>query len=103
MLERAQVALSHLPRERATQEAEIDLQLDFQPVFNALGNLPRMLDLLGEAERLAETLDDERRLARVLAYRSRCFWWLGLPSRGVPAGERALGGALRESHRDLSA
>ena len=50
-----------------------------------------MLDLLGEAERLAETLDDERRLARVLAYRSRCFWWLGLPSRGVPAGERALG------------
>jgi class 3 adenylate cyclase/tetratricopeptide (TPR) repeat protein len=103
MLERAQRALNHLPERRETQEAEIDLRLEFQPVFNALGDLARMLDLLSEAERLAETLNDQRRLARVLAYTSRCSWWLGLPSRGVPAGERALGMARNLGDAGLEA
>jgi class 3 adenylate cyclase/tetratricopeptide (TPR) repeat protein len=91
ILERSQLALARLPEGRQTREWGIDLRLDFQEVFNALGDLPRMLHLLGEAELLAESLDDRRRLVQVLAYTSRCFWWMGLPERSIVAGERALG------------
>ena len=91
ILERAQAALAKLPDGQQTREWGIDLRLDFQEVFNALGDVARMLDLLGEAERLAELLDDRRRLVRVLAYISRCLWWMGLPERSIIAGERALG------------
>jgi class 3 adenylate cyclase/tetratricopeptide (TPR) repeat protein len=90
MLERAQIALSHLPECRDTLEHGVDLRLDFQSVFNALGDLQRMLDSLAEAERLAESLGDGHRLARVLAYTSRCFWWMGTPDRSVATGTRAL-------------
>ena len=91
ILERAQIALARLPDGQQTREWGIDLRLDFQEVFNALGDVSRMLDLLREAERLAELLDDRRRLVQVLAYISRCFWWMGLPERSIAAGERALG------------
>jgi class 3 adenylate cyclase/tetratricopeptide (TPR) repeat protein len=101
MLEGAQQALSHLPEGRETLERGIDVRLELQPVFNALGDLSRMLELLGEAERLAESIDDQPRLARVLAYTSRCFWWMGLPHRGVAAGERALEIASRLDDRKL--
>jgi tetratricopeptide (TPR) repeat protein len=94
ILERAQVALARLPDGQQAREWGIDLRLDFQEVFNALGDVTRMLHLLEEAERLAELLDDRRRLVRVLAYISRCFWWMGLPERSIVAGERALGFAV---------
>ena len=90
VLERAQVASGHLPDRHETFEQGVDLRLDFQNVFNALGDLPRMLDSLREAERLAESLGDAGRLARVLAYLSRCFWWMGRPRDSLAAGERAL-------------
>jgi class 3 adenylate cyclase/tetratricopeptide (TPR) repeat protein len=90
VLERAQIALSHLPECRDTLEHDVDLRLDFQSVFNALGDLQRMLDSLAEAERLAESLGDGHRLACVLAHTSRCFWWMGTPDRSVAAGTRAL-------------
>ena len=48
------------------------------------------MTLLGEAERQALALEDRPRLARVLAYSSRCFWWLGQPEAGQAAGERSL-------------
>src|SRR5262249_25207570 len=94
MLEGAQRALGRLAERREVQEWQIDLRLEFQPVFNALGDLNRMLQLLFEAERPAEALGDQHRLARVLAYTGRCFWWMGLPSRSVQAGERALAMAI---------
>jgi class 3 adenylate cyclase/tetratricopeptide (TPR) repeat protein len=89
-LEGAQVALARLPDGGQTREWGIDLRLDFQEVFNALGEVSRMLGLLAEAERLAESLADRRRLAQVLAYTSRCFWWMGQPERSIVAGERGL-------------
>jgi class 3 adenylate cyclase/tetratricopeptide (TPR) repeat protein len=89
-LERAREALSHLPEGPETLEHGIDLRLDFLDVLNALGDLPRMLDLLAEAERLAEALNDRPRLARVLSYANRCFWWLGEHEPALAAGERAL-------------
>src|SRR5262249_19158365 len=83
-------ALGHLPECRETLEAGVDLRLGFLDALNALGDLPRMLDLLVEAERLADELNDQPRLPPVLSYANRCFWWLGQHMRGLAAGERAL-------------
>src|SRR5262249_50922286 len=90
ILESAQLALGRLAERREVQECQVDLRLEFQPVFNALGDLNRMLQLLGEAERLAETLGDQHRLARVLAYTGRCFWWMGFPIPSWRGGEGPL-------------
>src|SRR5215468_2513434 len=89
-LDRAREALGHLPECRDTLEAGVDLRLGLLDALNALGDLPRMLDLLAEAERLAGELNDQPRLARVLSYANRCFWWLGQHERALAAGERAL-------------
>ena len=89
-LERAREALGHLPERRETLEQGVDLRLAFLDALNALGDLPRMLELLAEAERLAVALDDKPRLVRVLSYSNRCFWWLGQHEPSLAAGERAL-------------
>jgi tetratricopeptide (TPR) repeat protein len=90
VLERAREALEHLPERPETLEQGIDLRLAFLDALNALGDLPRMLELLAEAERLAVALDDKARLVRVLSYVSRCFWWLGQHEPSLAAGDRAL-------------
>jgi class 3 adenylate cyclase/tetratricopeptide (TPR) repeat protein len=89
-LERAREALGHLPDCRETAEQGVDLRLALLDVLNALGDLPRMLELVAEAERLAVAVDDKPRLVRVFSYANRCFWWLGQHGPGLAAGERAL-------------
>jgi tetratricopeptide (TPR) repeat protein len=89
-LERAREALGHLQDFRETLEQGVDLRLALIDVLNALGDLPRMLELVAEAERLAVALDDKPRLVRVLSYANRCFWWLGQHEPSLRAGERAL-------------
>ena len=89
-LERAREALGHLPDFRETLEQGVDLRLALIDVLNALGDLPRMLELVAEAERLAVALDDKPRLVRVLSYANRCFWWLGQHEPSLRAGEGAL-------------
>ena len=89
-LEQAREALGHLPERRETLEQGVDIRLALLDVLNALGDLPRMLELVTEAERLAVVLDDKPRLVRVLSYANRCFWWLGQHEPSLTAGERAL-------------
>ena len=49
---------------RTSERAEqgVDLRLALLDVLNALGDLPRMLELVAEAERLAVAVDDKPRL-----------------------------------------
>jgi class 3 adenylate cyclase/tetratricopeptide (TPR) repeat protein len=97
--ERALAALEHVPEDRRTLEAAVDIRSELQSALIPIGDLERMLTLLGEAEAAAEKLDDRRRLGQVTAAMSHCLWWTGEPDRSAEVGERAL--AIASNLQDL--
>ena len=89
-VERALVALSHLPETRVTTERSIDLRFDLHSALIPLGEVDRIFEVLREAETLAQALGDQRRLGRVSASMASCFWWIGDPDSTVECGQRAF-------------
>jgi class 3 adenylate cyclase/tetratricopeptide (TPR) repeat protein len=88
-LEQAFGALQHLPESRAILEQAIDLRLDLQFTFVALGEPGSQLDHVRAAETLAEALHDQRRLSRVYSHMTHYFWLMGDQDRALEYGQRA--------------
>jgi len=101
-LERAIVALAHLPETPERRALAVDLRHELSGALMPLGAHARMLVVLTEAEALAGALGDDRRLARSLSFRGQNLWELGRLSEALEAGERALGIADRAGDLDLS-
>ena len=90
-LERALVALEHLPESRDRAEQAIDVRFELRRAFLALGEYGRMFGHLRDAEVLARGLGDQRRLAWALVYLAAHRSWMGNQSAALDAGQRALG------------
>jgi predicted ATPase len=88
-LQRALVALTHLPERRETIEQAIDLRVDLRNALLVCGEFTQGLDYLREAEGLAEALADSHRLVRVSTTKSGLFHLLGRPHCALAAGQRA--------------
>jgi class 3 adenylate cyclase/tetratricopeptide (TPR) repeat protein len=87
--EQALQALAQLPERREVLEEAVDIRLDFRPVLMALGDVPRMIELLREAEVLATRLDDARRLGRTRALMVRNLYILGEIDAAIETAQRA--------------
>jgi predicted ATPase/class 3 adenylate cyclase len=64
-LERALVALRHLPESRTTMEHTIDVRCELRMALLPLAERQRIVAILREAEALAQALNDPHRLGRV--------------------------------------
>jgi len=87
--EQALQALEQLPERREILEQAVDIRLDLRPVVMALGDIPRMINLLREAETLATRLDDPRRLARARVLMVRNLYMVGDNDAAIELGLRA--------------
>ena len=85
-LDRALMCARHLPDERETGTLAIDLRVDLSRSLLALGEVPRLFDILREAETLVKALEDPRRLGRVWAAMAQYFLLVGQPERAVEMG-----------------
>jgi tetratricopeptide (TPR) repeat protein len=93
--EHALAAVAHLPADRATSEAAIDLRFDLRTALTLLGEHGLVVEHLREAEALAKGLGDDGRLGLVSAYLADYFRQVGEHERAISAGERALAIARR--------
>jgi class 3 adenylate cyclase/tetratricopeptide (TPR) repeat protein len=89
-LERALVALSHLPEAEFTLRQGIDLRFDLRSALQALGEHERVFEHLREAETLAAALGDQDRLGWASAFLSQYLWRMGEPAQADALGRRAL-------------
>ncbi len=76
-LERALVALAHLPSTAMRLEAGVDIRLDLRNCLYLLGQYERTFEHLQAARELAEQAGDLARLARVTAYLGANYLFLG--------------------------
>ncbi len=93
-LERALVALGHLPGNWDMHQQAIDLRFDLHNVLFPLGEHERILQYLREAEGLAKAHGDERRLGRVFSYMTRRFLHMADYDQTIASGQRALATAV---------
>ena len=89
-LERALVALGHLPVSRDGIEQAIDVRFELRRALLALGEYRPMLEHLRHAEVLAQELGDRRRLGWALLYLTGCLDWMGDPSGALACQQRGL-------------
>src|SRR5207249_1183299 len=102
-LERALVALGHLPVSRDGIEQAIDVRFELRRAFLALGEYRPMLEHLRHAEVLAQELGDRRRLGWALLYLTGCLDWMGDPSGALACQQRGLAIAVELGDPDLEA
>ncbi len=89
-LERALIALRHLPESQETLEQGIDIRLDLRSSLQALGEHERVFEHCHEAETLASALKDQKRLGWASAYLSQYLWRMGDQRRAEELGQRAV-------------
>jgi class 3 adenylate cyclase/tetratricopeptide (TPR) repeat protein len=88
--EQALVASQRLPRQRDLLTEGIDLRLNLDTAFLALGDPKRGFDSLREAAALAEELDDQRRLGPISCAIAHYVWRMGDYAAAIEYGQRAL-------------
>ena len=89
-LEKALVALSHLPKSRETLQQGIELRFALRSTLQALGEHDQVFEHLREAQKLAYELDDQDRLGWSSAYLSQYLWRMGSAEEAEKTGQRAL-------------
>jgi tetratricopeptide (TPR) repeat protein len=100
-LERAILALGHLPETAANRALAIDLRLELDAALAPLGEHARGLAALREAAVRAAASGDDARLARARSFESTALWNLGRAADAIEAGEHALAIARRLGDREL--
>jgi tetratricopeptide (TPR) repeat protein len=88
--EQALLAAQRLPMQRDLLAQGIDLRINLDAAFLALGDPRRGLDSLREAAALAEELDDQRQLGRISNSIAHYVWRLGDYETAIEYGQRAL-------------
>jgi tetratricopeptide (TPR) repeat protein len=88
--EQALVASQRLPRQRDLLAQGIDLRINLDVAFLALGDPKRGFDSLREAAALAEELDDQRRLGPISCAIAHYVWRMGDYESAIEYGQRAL-------------
>ena len=88
--EQALEALGHLPKNRETLELAVDLRLDLQPPLNTLREVGRIVEYLSQADSISEALGDKRRRGSIAAGLTAYYATVGMNTRALEAGERAL-------------
>ncbi len=99
--EQALVAIAHLPESRETVAEAIDIQLELQGPFAALGQKQKMQEYLRRAKDVAVTLEDRSRLGRVLGLECIHLRASHEFDRAIEAGERSLAIAIDLGELDL--
>jgi class 3 adenylate cyclase/tetratricopeptide (TPR) repeat protein len=84
----AQLAMSHLPLNRATREQSVDLALELRNALFIAGELPQMFEPLRLAEATAEQLGDDVRRGQVGAVLANSRWAVGEYEGAIEAGLR---------------
>ena len=90
-LERALVALQHLPECRITMEHAIDVRFDLRLALLPLGENGRIYDVLHEAQGCAEALGDQQRLGWVFTLLTHHFWLTRELDRALASGHAPWG------------
>ena len=88
--EQALVASQRLPMQRDLLAEGIDLRINLDRAFLALGDPKRGFDYLREAAALAEELDDQRRLGPISCAIAHYVWRMGDYEAAIEYGQRAL-------------
>jgi class 3 adenylate cyclase/tetratricopeptide (TPR) repeat protein len=88
--EQALESLGHLPKNRETLELGVDVRLDLRPSLLPLGELGRITEYLSQAESICEALGDKGRRGSIAAGLTAHYQTVGMNTRAVEAGERAL-------------
>ena len=88
--EQALLASQRLPVQRDLLAQGIDLRLNLDTAFLALGDPKRGFDSLREAAALAEELDDQRRLGPISCAIAHYGWRMGDYEAAIEYGQRAL-------------
>jgi tetratricopeptide (TPR) repeat protein len=89
-LERALIALRHLPETQATSELTIDTHIDLRNALYPSGDWARMREHLNQAETLARSLGDLRRLGRITTFMVPLRRATGDYAGAVDSGQEAL-------------
>jgi tetratricopeptide (TPR) repeat protein len=100
-LERALVALAHLPEAAERLTAEIDTRLELRSALFQLGRHASIAEHLAQAQARAEQIRDERRLGWIHLYRAHHFGAEGDGARSEAAALLALDGATASNDRAL--
>ena len=88
--EQALLASQRLPVQRDLLAQGIDLRINLDTAFLALGDPKRGFDSLREAAALAEELDDQRRLGPISCAIAHYVWRMGDYEAAIEYGQRAL-------------
>jgi DNA-binding SARP family transcriptional activator len=89
-LERALLALGHLPRTRDTIAQAIDIRFELRHSLVQIGELGRLLEHLRVADGLATSLGDRRRAGWVSDYMSNYLYHVGKNPDAFRLGEQAF-------------
>lgn len=89
-LERALVAVGHLPEGEEKLQLGIDIRFELRSTLQPLGEHGRVSSYLREAEKLSLELEDQDRLGWASAYLCQYLWWERDAQGAEELGNRAL-------------